>query len=196
MDLIETSSVDDGDLPIAAFRAHLRLGAGFADEATADALLVQYFRAAMALIEGRTGKALLSRGFRLTIQRWRWADAQALPVAPVSAVTAMAMRDVTGAPSVVDASRYHLAGDRHRPQVAATGAVLPMIPTKGKVEVDFTAGFGAVWDAVPDDLRQAVMLLAAQFYENRTDGDAGLPGAVEALIARWLPVRITAGGHR
>ncbi len=40
------------------------------------------------------------------------------------------------------------------------------------------------------------MLLAAQFYENRAEGDAALPGAVEALIARWVPVRITAGGHR
>lgn len=196
MDLIETSLVDDGDLPVAAFRAHLRLGAGFADEATADTLLIQYLRAAIAVIEARTGKALMTRGFRLTLPRWRWADAQALPVAPVSAITALTLRDVAGTPSVVEASRYRLVTDRHRPQVAATGAVLPMVPTKGSAEVDFTAGFGAIWDAVPDDLRQAVMLLAAQFYENRAEGDAALPGAVEALIARWVPVRITAGGHR
>lgn len=196
MDLIETSSVDDGDLPVAAFRAHLRLGAGFADEATSDALLIQYIRAAMATIEARTSKALLIRGFRMTLPRWRWSDAQALPVAPVSAITAMTLRDVTGAASLVEPSRYRLTADRHRPQVAATGAVLPMVPTKGSVEVEFTAGFGAVWDAVPDDLRQAVMLLAAQFYENRAEGDAGMPGAVAALIARWVPVRITAGGHR
>lgn len=195
MDLTETSSVDDGDLPVAAFRAHLRLGAGFADEATADALLIQYLRAAIAVIEARTSKALMMRGFRMTLPRWRWAEAQALPVAPVSAVTAMTLRDVTGTPTVVDPARYRLVVDRHRPQIAGTGSVLPMVPTSGAVEVEFTAGFGAVWDAVPDDLRQAVMLLAAQFYESRSDGDTGMPGAVAALIARWVPIRITAGGR-
>src|SRR5690606_19825281 len=84
MDLYETSVVDDGDLPVAAFRAHLRLGTGFADEATGDPLLVHYLRAAIATIEGRTGKALLARGFKLILPRWRWVDAQALPVAPVT----------------------------------------------------------------------------------------------------------------
>lgn len=196
MDLIETSGIDDGDLPVAAFRAHLRLGTGFADEATGDALLVQYLRAAIALIEARTGKALMTRGFRLSVTRWRWADAQALPVAPVSAVAALTLFDAAGTPEVVDPARWRLVADTHRPQIAATGAVLPMVPTNGRAEVDFSAGFGATWGALPDDLRQAVMLLAARFYESRSDGAADLPGAVAALIARWSPVRLTAGGHR
>jgi len=196
MNLIETSTVADGDLPVAAFRAHLRLGAGFADEASADTLLVQYLRAAMAAIEARTGKALMARDFRMTLQCWRWADAQALPVAPVSAVASVTLRDVAGTPTVADAGQWRLVEDMHRPQILATGAVLPAVPTKGSVDVDFTAGFGILWDAVPDDLRQAVMLLAAQFYEQRSDGKAGFPVAVDALIARWKPVRLTAGGHR
>ena len=196
MDLIETTTVNDADLPVVDFRAHLRLGAGFADEASGDPLLLDYLRAAIAAIEARTGKALMRRNFRLTLPRWRWTDAQALPVAPVSAVIAVTLRVVTGAPSVVDPSRYRLVEDRHRPQLAATGAVLPMVPAKGKVEVEFTAGFGAIWDAVPDDLRQAVMLLAAQYYEHRAEGDAGLPTGIQALLARWAPVRVTAGGHR
>lgn len=196
MDLIETSAVNDGDLPVVAFRAHLRLGAGFADEATGDGLLIQYLRAAIALIEARTGKALMARSYRLTISNWRWADAQALLVAPVSSVASVTLRDAEGVAEVVDAARWRLIADRHRPKIAATGAVLPMVPTNGSVEIDFTAGFGAIWDAVPDDLRQAVMLLAAQMYEHRTEGAASVPGAVEGLLARWMPLRITAGGHR
>jgi uncharacterized phiE125 gp8 family phage protein len=183
-------------LPVAALRAHLRLGTGFADETTGDALLVQYLRAALAALEARTGKALLARDFRLTLPCWRWADAQALPMAPVSTITSVTMRDVTGAPTVVDPARYKLVVDRHRPQIVATGAVLPLVPTSGAVEVDFTAGFGATWDAVPDDLKQAAMLLAAQYYEARTGVETGLPAQVEALVSRWLPLRVTAGGHR
>ncbi len=193
MDLIETSAVNDGDLPVAAFRAHLRLGTGFADEATGDALLVQYLRGALAAIEARTGKALMQRDFRLTLPCWRWPDAQALPVAPVSAVASVTLVDAAGVPEVVDADRWRLVVDRHRPQIVAAGAVLPMAPTGGRIEVDFTAGFGD-WADLPDDLRQAVLLLAAQYYEGRTGG-AALPGTVSALLARWVPLRVTAGGH-
>jgi len=193
MDLIETSAVNDGDLPVAAFRAHLRLGTGFADEATGDALLVQYLRGALAAIEARTGKALMQRDFRLILPCWRWPDAQALPVAPVSAVASVTLVDAAGVPEVVDADRWRLVVDRHRPQIVAAGAVLPMAPTGGRIEVDFTAGFGD-WADLPDDLRQAVLLLAAQYYEGRTGG-AALPGTVSALLARWVPLRVTAGGH-
>lgn len=196
MDLIETSSVADNDLPVAAFRAHLRLGAGFADEATGDPLLIQYLRAAIAAIEARTGKVLMTHDFRMTLPRWRWPDAQALPVAPVSAVAAVTLIDAAGNATVTVADTWRLILDRHRPQIAATGAILPQVPTKGAVQVDFTAGFGATWDAVPDDLAQAVMLLAAQFYEGRMGAHEGLPGMVESLLSRWMPMRITAGGHQ
>lgn len=97
MDVTETTGVPDAALPIAGFRAHLRLGTGFADEASSDGALAAYLRAAIAVIEGRTGKALLARGFRLVLAGWRWPDTQALPVAPVSAVEGMAMRSRTGA---------------------------------------------------------------------------------------------------
>ena len=65
------------------------------------------------------------------------------------------------------------------------------------MEIVFTAGFGAGWAAVPADLAQAVLLLAAQFYETRHEGAvaAGLPGAVQALIASWRNVRVLGGGE-
>lgn len=195
MDLIETSIVADGVLPVAAFRAHLRLGTGFADDTTGDALLIQYLRAAIAAIEARTGKVLIARDFRLILPRWRWPDVQALPVAPVSIVTAVRLVDAGGSAETADPGSWRLAVDTHRPVLLATGAVLPGVPANGRVEVDFTAGFGAGWDAVPDDLRQAVLLLAAQFYEGRT-GAEPIPGPVAALLARWMAVRVTAGGHR
>ncbi|PTX04745.1 head-tail connector protein [Pararhodobacter aggregans] len=199
MDLIETSIVADGVLPVAAFRAHLRLGTGFADETTGDALLIQYLRAAIAAIEARTGKVLIARDFRLILPRWRWPDVQALPVAPVSVVTAVRLVDAGGGAETADPGGWRLAVDTHRPVLLATGAVLPGVPANGRVEVDFTAGFGAGWDAVPDDLRQAVLLLAARFYDSRIAGGTGvepIPGPVAALLARWMALRVTAGGHR
>ncbi|WP_417601378.1 head-tail connector protein [Pararhodobacter oceanensis] len=196
MNLKETSTVAEAALPVAALREHLRLGAGFADEASADALLARYLRAAIAVIEARCGKVLLARDYQLSLRFWRWPEAQALPLAPVSVVASVTLRDAAAAAVLVDPSLWRLAEDMHRPQLIALGATLPAMPPNGTVEIAFTAGFGAAWEAVPADLRQAVMLLAAQYYEHRSDALAALPAGVPALLARWMPLRLTAGGHR
>ena len=63
----------------------------------------------------------------------------------------------------------------------------------------FEAGFGAAWSGVPADLQQAVMMLAAEYYEFRHDPGsraAGLPIAVETLIGRWRLIRVLGGGRR
>lgn len=195
MMLNEVTAVPETALPVAEFRAHLRLGTGFADLGAEDAALLSYLRAAIAAIEGRTAKALISRGFRLALTAWRWGDMQTLPIAPVSAVTALRLVDAAGAETLVTAG-WRLVPDMARPRIEALGAALPAIPTGGRVEIDFTAGFGASWGALPVDLAQAVFLLAAQYYELRHDGAAeggAMPFGVMALIERWRTVRVLGG---
>jgi uncharacterized phiE125 gp8 family phage protein len=196
MDLTVLLPPDPGELPVAAFRAQLRLGTGFADSATQDAELAGFLAAAIAVIEARTAKALLTRRLRLVVDGWRWLDAQALPLAPVAAVLAVTLRDRTGAAQPVDPARWRLRTDRHRPQVVATGAMLPAVPSGGTAEIDFDAGFGAAWSDVPADLAQAVLLLAAEHYHARSGVRPDLPPAVAGLVAAWELVRLTAGGHR
>ena len=196
MMLNEVTAVPAAVLPLAEFRDHLRLGTGFADTGAEDAALRSYLRAAMAAIEGRTAKALVAREFRLSLTAWRWGDLQTLPIAPVSAVSAVRLVDRLGAGTVVPAQSYRLVQDMARPRIEACGASLPTIPSGGSVEIDFTAGFGAAWSAVPVDLAQAVFLLAAQYYELRHDGAAevsAMPFGVMALIERWRTVRVLGG---
>lgn len=197
MMLIELTAVPTLALPVQALKDHLRLGTGFADDAMQDGLLESYLRAAIAAIEARIGKALLSRSFRLVLPDWRDATGQALPVAPVSAVTSVTLVDAAGAGQAVAASRWRLQQDRHRPRLLAVGSLLPTVPTDGQVEIVFDAGFGAGWSAVPADLAQAVLLLAGQYYDSRHDltgQTGGLPLAVQALIERWRNVRVLGGG--
>ena len=88
--LIEQTVVPPGVLPVQAMKDHLRLGTGFADDSMQDGLIVAHLRAAIATIEGRTGKALLARRFLLRLDRWREdRGAQALPMAPVSALVSL-----------------------------------------------------------------------------------------------------------
>jgi uncharacterized phiE125 gp8 family phage protein len=197
MVLEETGAVPGSALPVAGLADHLRLGTAFQGDPLQAGLVESHLRAAVAVIEGRTAKALIARGFRLVLSCWRGDGAQALPIAPVVALGEVALVDAGGARVVLEAGGFRLERDALRPRLVAVSGALPAIPLGGRVEVAFTAGFGADWADVPADLRQAVILLAAQFYEARHDagdGVAGLPGAVQALIERWRTVRILGGG--
>lgn len=192
MSLIDLAPLPNSALPVANFRAHLRLGTGFADSESQDVALAGYLRAAIAVIEGRIGKALIARNFRLTLGAWRWPDAQVLPIAPVTMVQAVQLFDAQGQAQGADPARWRLFPDAQRPRLVAGGALLPTIPAGGRVEVTFTAGLAADWATLPGDLAQAVLLLAAQLYEGRT-GAPDLPASVTALLAHWQPLRLGGG---
>ena len=115
----------------------------------------------------------------------------------MTGVVSVTLVDASGGTVVVPAGRYRLVEDTHRPRLVAAGAMLPLVPVNGRVDVVFDAGFGAAWMQVPSDLRQAVLLLGAAYYEHRHDGGVqggGLPHAVLVLIERWRTVRVLGGG--
>ena len=195
MMLVEETNVPAAALPVEEFKAHLRLGSGFTGATVQDAVLESFLRAAMAAIEARTGKVLIARGFALTVEAWREAGMQPLPVAPVSAVGSVEIRDASDAVSVVDPGDYRLVQDMQDPKMRATGSRLPAIPTGGAAVTRFTAGYGAGWGDLPADLGQAVMLLAAHYYEYRDETSLGqgcMPFGVTSLIERYRRVRIGA----
>ena len=195
--LTELTTVASNALPVQALKDHLRLGTGFSDSGMQDGLIETYLRSAMAAVEGRIGKALLTRRFRLTLEGWRDLSEQALPVAPVSAIISLTLYDAASAATVVVNSRYRLVQDTHRPKLVSVGYLLPTVPSVGRIEVVFDAGFGAAWADVTSDLQQAVMMLAAQYYERRNqfaETQPGLPYPVQALIERWRIVRVLGGG--
>lgn len=197
MMLIEETAPAAGALPVAALRDHLRLGSGFdiAEDSAETAALIGYLRAAIATIEARTGKVLLTRRFRMQLGDWRDRLGQPLPLAPVVSVDAIAIDDGAGTVTVLPVESWRLLPDAQRPMILPTGVILPHVPRRGTVTVTFTAGFGAAWDAVPADLAQAVLMLAARYYEDRSfEGSKGaMPFGVSALIERWRQVRILGG---
>ena len=197
MMLTEETQVASAALPLQEFKDHLRLATGFADANTADGYLEELLRAALAAVEGRTGKALFARDFRLALTAWRDCDAQPLPVAPVSAVVALTITDKAGVETVVDPVRYQLEADMQRPRLIAYGT-LPTVPTGGTVDIVFTGGFGPAWSDIPVDLRQAVLLIGAGYFERRHEegAEAGaMPFGVMALLDRWRTVRSFGGGR-
>ncbi|MGB0960494.1 MAG: head-tail connector protein [Halocynthiibacter sp.] len=196
MILREETAFPTSALPLAELKAHLRLGTGFGTEDLQDTVLIQAMRAAHAAIEGRTGKGLIERQFSLQLDRWRGLDKHCLPIAPVSAISEVIIYDRLGAGTTIDPTRYGLTRDDQRPAFIATGGCLPTIPMGGEARLTLTAGYGPQWASLPADLGQAVLILAAHYYENRGQGDITakvLPDAVRGLIERYRTVRLFGG---
>lgn len=191
--LSELSQSPTTALPIAVLKDHMRLGTAFGTDTLQDGLLEAHLRASMASIEARIGKVLLTRSYRLTLPDWRSLSEQALPLAPVAEVISVSVFDLANVETPI--TRFKLIQDTHRPKLVATGLLFAAVPTDGRLEIIFNAGFGPEWGNVPPDLAQAVLLLAAQYYEARHDGQVtGLPLAVQSLIEPWRNVRVLGGG--
>ena len=117
MILTEVSAPPSAAVPVRAFAEHLRLGSGFADDGSQDAVLELYLRSAMAAIEARLGRALLARDFSWTVTRWREDACQALPIAPVRSVAAVTLIDADGVETVVDPEAWSVMRDSQRPRL-------------------------------------------------------------------------------
>jgi uncharacterized phiE125 gp8 family phage protein len=196
--LIDDSDILPGALPVEDFKAHLRLGRAFTGDTVQDAVLEGFLRAALSAIEGRTGKVLLTRDLTWTIPDWTGEARQVMPVGPVVSIIELALLDGDGAVTVVDPSRVRFDPDLHFPTIFGRTAGLPHPPADGSIRVRFTAGFGPAWSDIPADLAQAVMLLAAHYYENREAtglGQGCMPFGVTSLIERYRPMRLFSGGR-
>ena len=193
MNLIEETAIPAEAIPLAPFRAHLRMGTGFGEDTLQDGVLEGFLRAAIATVESRTGKVLVARNFVVEVNRWRDPLAQVLPVAPVRAVTEVVRVDADGGETPVTEG-WWLARDAQRPALRATGTALPAVPARGSVRIRLVAGMGDTLGELPADLVQAVFLLAAHYYEYRdeTSLSAGcMPFGATSLLARYVTPRLS-----
>lgn len=195
MILTEMTSVPTAALPVAEFKAHLRLGTGFVDSDLQDTLLESYLRAAISTIEARAGRVLLEKQYSWQLTRWRDDVRQVLPVRPVSGVTEVKLIDAGGNEELADAGDFHFVPDDICPAIEATTTVLPKLPAGGMVEVVLDAGFGPAWVDIPVDLGQAVLLVAANAYENRTGTGEAVPMAALCLIEPYRALRLMRGAQ-
>jgi uncharacterized phiE125 gp8 family phage protein len=198
MMLSEVTPVPDVALPLEAFKAHLRLGTGFGESDLQDSVLTGFLRAAIAAIEKRTGKALLQRSFLCTVSAWRRPDVAVLPVAPVTALTEVTLYSLQGDTTVLSVDGFWLESDSHAPRLHPKGACLPHLAKGAHLEVVLTAGFAPDWEGLPADIAQAVMMLAAHYYEYREDtGLHGgcMPFGVVSLIERYRLLRLSSGAR-
>lgn len=192
MFLVEQSELPDSVLPIAEFRAHLRLGTGFSDDTIQDPVLASTLRAAIARVEVLCAKAVLQRAFVWTLHAWGDLGRQVLPRAPLVDATDLSIFEPDGTREVIAEGRFYVEHDAHRPAIVSKGFMLPQIPIGGHAEITFVAGYAGEWAYVPADLAFAILCLAASYYEDRATVGT-MPANLAPLIAPYRRLRLLGG---
>jgi uncharacterized phiE125 gp8 family phage protein len=176
--------------PVALAEAKAQLRVMHSDD---DVYISTLIVSARRRIEARTGLRLITQGWSQFMDGWPVGGMIALGLNPVSAVTDLITYGDTDTPATVDPAHYFLDAESHPPRVVFRQGRTPSPAgrrAKG-IEVRMTAGFGLA-AAVPQDLKQAILLLVADAHAHRGDDTTRLmPPAVLDLINAHRVMRLT-----
>lgn len=172
---------------LAVARAHLRIGHNEEDQ-----LVAALIASARRVAEARTGLCFISQRWLCLYDRWPEDGMVRLPVAPLIAVAEVALFKADGTKTVAPPGTYQVDTAARPPRLwPEAGAWPPPSRAVNGIGITVEAGFGAAPDAVPEPLRQAILLLAAHWYAHRGDDSATqLPPGVAALLAPYRAVRL------
>lgn len=167
---------------VAELKAHTRV-----DWGTDDLLIEGLIKAAIAHLEGILERAFVSQTW---VQKFsEFDDVMPLPIADAIEITSIKYYDGDNVEQTASTALYGFFNDRAGPCVELLdGASWPATYVRrDAVAITYVAGFGNA-TGVPQDIKQAIMMLAAHWYENREAVVEGsfeqLPFAVQALISR------------
>jgi uncharacterized phiE125 gp8 family phage protein len=166
-------------LPVSLDEAKLQARVD-ADLTADDALIRVQIGAATAHIERETGRQLVTATWDFWCREWPDPRVIPLPLPPLQSVTSIQYYDASNVNQTLPTSSY-----RAQPTTRGEGSLyfdnaasLPALyDREDAIRIRFVAGYGFAED-VPDDLRVAVSLLAADWYKHR---EATTPGAAKEI---------------
>jgi uncharacterized phiE125 gp8 family phage protein len=146
------------------------------------------------LVEQYTATKLVSQTVELRCSKW--CDLLDLPVAPISSVTSITYLDTDGVSQTLSTSVYEAVLIGRRPLIRLK--VNQVWPTTRSCVADaITVTAVAGYSTVPEPLRAAMLMMIAQWYDERASvsstrqsatpdgGVPTLPNTVDALIANY-----------
>ena len=188
-------------------KQHLKLEE---EDSADDALIAGLIRVAREQAERFTARALITQSYSLWLDAWPrrrddhlhegWregaliegpAHAVELPRPPLQAVSAILTYDEADQATSLPASAYTIdRASQPGRLVLRRGAAAPVATRAANgIEIRFTAGYGDAPDAVPEAIRQGLLVQIARLYESRGD-DAAEAGANSGAELLWRPYRV------
>jgi len=151
-------------LELAEVKAHLRV-----EHDAEDDLILRLLRMARQRAETDNDLALITQELEYRLDDWPSSSMIRLPRGPIQSVDEIAYVDQAGNPQVIDPANYevdlYLRPARLRPAPEYTW---PTVKDQlNAITITYTAGWGDNGEDVPEEIRQALLLIVGDFFENR-----------------------------
>lgn len=165
-------------------KSHLRID--FDDD---DVLLNSLIPAARTWVEGQTKRGFITQTWDHAIDyAWPYRGGVYridLPLNPVASVTSITYVDSAGASQTLAANQYTVVARKHGSYIVPAYDV--EWPTVRWVPNAITVRFVVGASTAPKSIKQAILVLAGHYYENRETTD-NAPKAVESLLSPYRGV--------
>ncbi|MCI0358195.1 MAG: hypothetical protein L0211_06915 [Planctomycetaceae bacterium] len=151
-----------------------------------DSHLRRLLAAAVDVAERWTGRSLLTQTWRLAIDSFP--REIVLPRPPLQSIASIQFVDANGTLTTLSASDYYAAADAEPARIApAYGKTWPATRAEREaVRVTYVAGYGSAAADVPEPIRQAILLMVAQWFANREPTISGMNVSDVPLAAAFL----------
>jgi uncharacterized phiE125 gp8 family phage protein len=164
-------------------KAHLRY-----ESAAEDSLMTRLIATARAHVEAATRRVMITQAWRAYLDRWPAKRKVLLPIAPIAEISEVRVFNDAGEASIIMPTSYSLDAARTPNTLILQAAILAPTAYANGIEIDMACGYGNASD-VPTPLREAVLRLAVQWFEQRVETGRltlSLPSSViEALMSPY-----------
>ena len=183
--LVQQTGPNIEPVTLAELKSHTRI-----DGTDDDTYLTNLILAARRRVELKAWRSLID-------QTWDWffedfpTDEMDVPRPPLKSVTHIKHYDKDDIATTVATTVYRVDSNRDPGQILLKESQSwpsTTLRTANGVEIRFVAGYGAATTDVPEELRQAILITAAELYERREElGENLSPVAltVDRLIADY-----------
>jgi len=163
------------------------------EDTAEDGLITTLIGAARLHVEGVTGQALLAQNWRVVLDRWPDNRVVKLPVGPFISLTEISAYDQGGSAHLINLVQFFAEPDRLLLPLNVVG--MPSLRDRQGLEIDYVAGYGTEPEDVPADIRQALLVLVAYWFEHRdavivAGSGSVVPTGFDALVSRHRAVRL------
>ncbi|MEI6317420.1 MAG: head-tail connector protein [Pseudomonadota bacterium] len=176
LDLITAPAVEPVSLDEA--KAHCRVTAS-----TDDTYITALVKAARRMCERGTGRLLVTQTWDVVLDRFPSGPTWKLPVSPVQSITHIKYYDGAGTQQTWSSAQYQLLKSSHAPSIALLpGYSWPsvQIDRAMPIEIRCVCGYGLA-PAVPEDLKQWILVMVSGLYEKREPVQEGSLSEVKFL---------------
>ena len=189
MSLIQTTPPSVEPLSLVEAKAHLRV-----THADDDTYISTLIKSARCTVEQFCGAALIEQSWSVFQDCWPAQGIVPLPLSPIISIIDLLIYGEDDVAATIDHAHYYLDSvSKPARLVLRQGRSVPSPGRRANgVEIKFTAGFGAIATSVPNQIKQALLIIIADWYASRGDVDAGpLPLSARSLLAPYRSVRLT-----